>query len=121
MMRFRVRTLVCTILIAALMLGGLRTWRLSKSYRERAEYRQFAESLNWYMAWLARTYPDENERRAVIGTLGRVSFSDESRSPLASVQECERAAEQHAAMRRKYERASRYPWLSVGVDAEEVE
>jgi hypothetical protein len=117
----RLRSLLIGVAAIALMLGGWRMAKLASHYREEAKYHGFAESLARYTAQLARDYPDENARRAAISRMGRVSLPVDSHVARRTTQEWERLAAYNGAMKRKYERASSHPWLTIEPDPPEPE
>jgi hypothetical protein len=111
-LRFTVRRMLATAAITGAVLGGAawcaRMQRLARIYQARASYHA---TLGW-------------ERRGMVGMWRRGG----PQVPGVTHQEAESVAEwlvrtgpYHEAMRRKWEEASQYPWISVAPDPPEPE
>jgi hypothetical protein len=117
--RFRLRTLMVAVAVIALAVGSLRGHarlkRHSEWYSGRAVF--FARRGLPYRRNLALT-PAEWEakvieyRRANEGAWFKMGAGP-------SPAECRRLLPYYESLRRKYERAARYPWLPVGADPPE--
>ena len=94
-LRFTVRRLAAVVAIVAVVLGGVRLWRLSGSYREMAE--------------LHRRKSEEVVRGMYFDASGE-SYHREWPSP---------NKEYHLLLKAKYENAAAHPWLPVSPDPPE--
>jgi hypothetical protein len=96
--RFTVRRIMAAVAAVALIAGGLRMRGLSVAYRELAD---------------SNTTNEEFYRVALSGRfkLGHPSYERTFRDRLVY----------HQLMRKKYDRAARYPWLPVWPDPPEPE
>src|SRR5947209_518836 len=115
--RFTVRRMMAAVVIAALALGGERVRRHREWCIERAKVHGFeAESYALYgdedlyePSFDPSTTAEEMERQAAVR---RKNEADE-----ASLRRSK--STYHSALRAKYERAARYPWLPVAPDPPE--
>ncbi len=109
--RFTVRRMMVAVAVLAILLGVygwvLRLRRMSVEFL--AEARRHADM--------------EQVLRTIIGVSGRDSFVDISPGPGVPSRRTTAGAvaEHEAALGRKYERAARYPWLSVAPGPPEPE
>jgi hypothetical protein len=117
--------MMIAVAVVAIILGsGLqacRTYRKSQMFAEKAKFHSFRE---WQRRRLvaAIVYPAElNRKRALL-------FPSERKDLLESAEISERVAKHEgiradyqAALKTKYERAARYPWLPVEPDPPEPE
>jgi peptidoglycan/LPS O-acetylase OafA/YrhL len=102
--RFRLRTLLIAVAVAAMALSGLHLWRLSREYRRRAD--QYSSE---HFIW-------EGDGAAELEARQRMSPAEWEAYMDRRYQEILRWR-QH--MQAKYRRAARYPWLSVPPDPPE--
>jgi hypothetical protein len=142
--RFRVRALLILVALAGISAGGIVLWGRSVEYVRRAEsadsHEKSCDNLakRWFAVGpdnlnLSRGYdygilpphPDDSQRVAeLLAKLPPPSpeelkaFLDSARRTGAS---SERRRDYYAALRRKYCRAARYPWLPVSPDPPEPE
>ena len=98
--RLRVRTLMVAVAVAAGACGFIELGRRRAVYRARAKHSAGTEALIRGGAWGYRLVSDRfgREHRVI------------DRADLRAL------ATYHAVMKRKYERAARYPWLPVAPD-----
>jgi hypothetical protein len=99
-------------LIVAVTLIGLAAW--GKEMRRRsASY--FAQVLHHSQE--EQLYDKEIHSIFACGTWGGDTPEENLANQNFAAKSCQKRSEYHAAMKRKYDRAARYPWLSVDPDA----
>jgi hypothetical protein len=94
MRRFSIRTLMALVAIAGLIMAGVMLVKRSSEFRASAEEQADAEMMS-------------------------IAYADEARGERGDPQRVargEQMAAYHRKLRAKYERAARYPWLSVEPD-----
>ncbi len=132
--RFTVQKLMLVVALAGLAMGGgiaaYRLWRLSSEYARKAQLYQASEAnFRKLAAFYLENAEHDGEAAAQVSA---VETSDEKlireldqhadQSKLWAARSRENAAEcatmavSYAALSRKYERAARYPWLTVDPD-----
>jgi hypothetical protein len=113
--RLRLRTLLIAVaLIAAALFVGL-MWRRATEYRARAADAASAAEVWAVSAKTSEAASDQcrREARHEADPQERLIIGERAREYAEHAAMC-RAQEAHRlAMRRKYERTARYPWLSV--------
>jgi hypothetical protein len=102
--RFTVRRLMIAVAVAALLLGGDVLWRKRAGYLARANVEAASEMQS---RALIKVY------ESAIETSAAPSVADGYRHWVEVHRE---EADYHGRLRRKYERAARYPWLPVEPD-----
>jgi hypothetical protein len=133
-LRFTIRWMMVVVAIVALALGstlwGLKMRRLARSYALRASMSKQLESKHRGLeARVTGAVQEIEELQQEIGEPGPVreepSFAaiglDQMRLISEYAAHSRRLADHHATLRRKYERAARYPWLPVDPDPPEPE
>jgi hypothetical protein len=102
--RFSLRWLMVAVAVAALLLGGVVLWRKRILHLERANVEAASEM----------------QSRALIKVYGSAVTTSAAPSVAEGyrhwVEVFREEADYHGMLRRKYERAARYPWLSVAPD-----
>jgi hypothetical protein len=98
------------VAVVALLLGGEMMRRRRQRYREQADFHAFAEAFCARDVRMARATPPAPPGGTAASLLN-LDGADRT-----AVEQAASAAAYHAAMKRKYERAARYPWLSVEPD-----
>jgi hypothetical protein len=110
--RFRLRTLLVAVAVAAVMLGVIVPMvRLRARYSERAA--GHGGSAQFYLEH-ARAADQGHGGCMKIGARGSIQEIKAAYRRVAP--KYRRIADYHSLMARKYERASRYPWLPVPPD-----
>ena len=127
-MRFTLRSLMVAIAVIAITIAGslwgLRMRRLSKDYARVAQVHKQSETFYRQMEASSRDMAEErDEIRRLRNDPATPFFDDlhEREKNLSAgmwnlVAKYASTANHHAALKRKYERASRYPWLNVDPD-----
>jgi hypothetical protein len=102
-LRFTVRRLMLAVAVVAALLGCADLWRRREHYRRLAETHALSEMVLRVDSVMARGDPTGGPGVRLL------DLSD-------SLEEAAKWADYHAGLRRKYERAARYPWLPVAPD-----
>jgi hypothetical protein len=104
--RWRIRTLMAVVAIAASSLGVYDLWRRGQSYRLQA----------WYH--LAATRQLANDSRSFLCSYGLTERQIEANRARRAAERSVllKASEYHLRLHAKYQRASERPWLPVGPD-----
>lgn len=126
MPRFRIRTMMIVVAMGALSLwGAMETRRLhrwSSYYRQRAANAQKGETEQ--RRRIARAVQAIRDLEVLLGEnppKGKDFFRRAIKSLKADIARRPEGVSYYARLRRKYERAARYPWLAVEEDPEEPE
>jgi hypothetical protein len=110
MPRLRLRALMIAVAILALLAFG-------ESMRRRRERYLGLAAGHAAMEWVRATRVRAARATPPVGIGGSgASLLDLGGTDLEAVEQATAFAKYHAAMRRKYERAARYPWLAVEPD-----
>src|SRR4051794_13948490 len=96
--RFRIRWLMAMVAVVAVLMFGIRLWRLRVAYQQQA-------ALHGRLEVSARRIAKYS------GALGRIGLE-----PPGAGAGLDRRAEYRAKLRQKYEQAAARPWLSVEPD-----
>jgi len=141
-LRFTVRSMMVAVAVVGVALGGVRMHRLSRHYAKEARHNATLENILLRQKAIATTSARRNEellsdrmgeslsdRKDDTGTLrlfraymriemkefDAMSMEYAAKKRKSAVKYARKAAH-FAALRRKYERAARYPWLPVAAD-----
>ena len=137
--RFRLRTLLVAVAVAAIIWEGVRLRRWRARCLERAGYHG---QMRQYRQWAASLIADGQCRRPglissltlfvmldgtpVVVSSGAIHYRERALSPDKPAdrsaigrlaERCRWEAAYHDRMRQKWERAARYPWLPVAPDS----
>jgi type II secretory pathway component PulJ len=123
--RFTVRRMMIAVAIVACLIGGgLHAWRIYRKFQmfaEKAEFHSFRE-------WQRRRLAAAVEGQAELSRKRALLFPNERQDLLESAEISEKVAKHEgtradyqAALKTKYERAARFPWLPVEPDPPEPE
>jgi hypothetical protein len=129
-LRFTIRKLMIVVLVASLGSWSVKLWLLSRDYARRAKAHEAAErqyrAVRELFLAATRSYAqDAANSSALLASseapfLGSEELATKSRdlaaSLLATAREPARKMAYYGALKRKYQRAARYPWLSVAPD-----
>jgi hypothetical protein len=132
-LRFTIRKLMIAVLVASLGFWSVKLWLLSRDYARRAKAYEAAETQyrsvrGLFLAVTSSYAQDAANSSAMLASseapfLGSEELAKRSRdlaaSLLANAREPERKMAYYGALKRKYQRAARYPWLSVAPDPPE--
>lgn len=137
--QFTVRRMMVAVSILAIVFGAERMWRRRQAYLERADPHARMEEFHADLArdlaadpaaagyiTVTALLPDGSAVRFAGHGPGRrihyppdaVNPADEGTAARLEAM-CRREAEREGQLRRKYERAARYPWLPVAPDPHE--
>jgi hypothetical protein len=133
-LRFTIRWMMVVVAIVALALGstlwGLKMRRLAHFYAVRAsmskqletKHRGLEARVTREIQEIEKLQQEIGEPRPVTDEPSFASISaKQMRRVLEAVAHTKKLADHHATLRRKYERAARYPWLNIEPDPPEPE
>jgi type II secretory pathway component PulK len=116
--RFRLRTLMLTVAIMAVVIAGVQMRARSKAYRQRAESSATSEQYwrDGEYNWSRTARRRDDQARTLPAGLQQEQLRQAAKDCRALAQKNARLASYHAALLQKYERAASYPWLTVEPD-----